>query len=844
MNNMNTNRINPMSALLKRVSVISVFGLLITACTGGGPENTSNLENPGNDGGGFNYSGPPPATEDIQRFQNNFWINIIDKCGDCHNEGGQTPTFARIDDVNLAYEAANTVADLSSPADSRLVIKVGEGHNCWLASNQACADTMTSYITNWAGDSGGASTEIVLSDPPNLDDPGATKNFPADPSLFQATVYPLLTQYCSDCHTESGNPSISPFFASEDITTAYAAAQPRINLNNPADSRFVERLRNEFHNCWDVCEYDDPNLVSDSDEMQAAIQQFSDSITVSDLPPETVSSKAMTLYNGILASSGGRYEADAIATWQFKAGVNNTAFDTSGVEPALELTLNGDFEWVGGWGINLKGGTARGSTTNSKKLHDLIKATNEYTIEGWFAPANVTQEGPARIVSYSGGPNTRNFMLGQTLYNYDFYNRTTETDANGEPGLSTASADERLQATLQHVAVTYDPVNGRRIYVNGEYTGDMDGVDPGTLNDWDDTYILVLGAETDNDNQWSGVIKFLSIHNRALTDEQISQNYNAGVGERFYLMFNVSQIINPTDAQNGTNEARAYIVFEAAQWDSYSYLFNEPFFISLNPDFVPNDIPLVGMSLGINGKESPVGQAYRNLDMTINATDYNSDSGQVISRLGTIIGLENGPSQDEFFLTFEQLADQTNVRVEADPQPLPEPPDADPVAARIGVKTFDEIYATLSQMTGVSMNHPNVRNIYLKVKQQLPTQEGIESFLSSHQMGVTQLAIEYCSALMEDTTLRASTFPGFNFDAPVTSSFDTAGRNALIDPLLERVMGTGLASQPAEADVKGELNNLIDRLTTCGGSCESGRTLKVTKGVCAAATGSAVMLVQ
>ncbi len=831
---------NSFADLIRKSSAIALSVLLLNACTGGGPANDQVNEQP-NDGDGSNYSGPPPATDDVQRFQTHFWNNIIDKCGDCHNEGGQSPTFARTDDVNLAYAEANTVANLDSPEDSRLVIKVGGGHNCWLSSNQACADTMTSYISNWAGNVGGGATEIELSDPPNLNDPGATKTFPEDPSLFESTVYPLLTQYCAECHSESApvNP-ISPFFGSSDVATAYAAAQSKINLESPADSRFVVRLRSEFHNCWDDC-------ASNSNAMEAAIQQFSDGIEVAELPEEAVHSKALTLLDGIPASSGGRYEVDAIATWQFKAGTGNEAFDTSGVEPALNLTLNGNFEWVGGWGINLQGGSARGSTSNSKKLHDLIKATNEYTIEGWVAPGNVTQEGPARIVSYSGGPDTRNFMLGQTLYNYNFLNRSTNSDANGEPALSTANADERLQATLQHVAVTYDPVNGRRIYVNGEYTGDMDGVEPGTLNDWNDTYALVLGAETNNDFLWSGVIKFLSIHNRALTAEQVLQNFEAGVGERFYLLFNISQIINPTDRDSSdpqSNIARAYIVFEVAQWDSYSYLFNAPFFISLNPDFTPENIPLRGMSIGINGKEPSVGQAFRNVDMTLDTAEYDVDTGQAISRLGTIIGLERGPSNDEFFLTFEQLADQTNVRVDADPLPLPTPADANPVAPDIGVRNFDEIYATLSQMTGVSMNHPRVRDIYLTVKQQLPAKEDIESFSSSHQMGITQLTIEYCSALMEDTTLRSSTFPGFDFEGSVTSSFDANGRNILISNLLERVMGTGLTSQPNNAEVTAELNSLIDTLTSCGGSCEAGRTLKVAKATCAAAAGSAVMTVQ
>ena len=43
------------------------------------------------------------------------------------------------------------------------------------------------------------------------------------------------------------------------------------------------------------------------------------------------------------------------------------------------------------------------------------------------------------------------------------------------------------------------------------------------------------------------------------------QNFDVGVGEKFYLLFGIEDIINvPT----------AYILFEVAQFDSYGYLFN------------------------------------------------------------------------------------------------------------------------------------------------------------------------------------------------------------------------------------------------------------------------------
>jgi hypothetical protein len=121
------------------------------------------------------------------------------------------------------------------------------------------------------------------------------------------------------------------------------------------------------------------------------------------------------------------------------------------------------------------------SATDSRKLHNELASgsgTQEYTIETWLIPANTTQEGPARIITYSGGTGERNFMLGQVMYNYVARNRSVNPDvnANGDPTFSTADADEDLQAMLQHVVLTYDQARGRRIFVNGVFTDDEDEV--------------------------------------------------------------------------------------------------------------------------------------------------------------------------------------------------------------------------------------------------------------------------------------------------------------------------------------------------------------------------------
>ena len=150
----------------------------------------------------------------------------------------------------------------------------------------------------------------------------------------------------------------------------------------------------------------------------------------------------------------------------------------------------------------------------------------------------------------------------------------------------------------------------------------------------------------------------------------------------------------------------------------------------------------------------------------------------------------------------------------------------------------------MSRATGVPKTNANIETTYETIKQQLPSTENINGFLSAQQMAVTQLAIAYCNVLVEDTVLRASYFPGFNFNATAETAFDAAGKSLIIDPLVSNIVGTNVASQPDVADIETEVGALIDRLANCGGPCPSDRTPTIVKASCAALLGSAVILVQ
>lgn len=812
---------------LRHYAALAVLATL-AACSGGAPTQEQPITQapPVAD-----YTGPAPATADVQAFKINVWENVKSgsRCGSCHTASGQAPRFARTDDVNLAYQEAVQLVALTQPEQSRLVTKVGGGHNCWLSQNSACADTMTVWVRNWAGSVSTGGKQIALKAPP-IKDVGSSKTFPDNSALFGSTVHPLLRQYCARCHASNAGTPQSPYFADANVDAAYAAARSKINLDSVALSRLVVRLRQEFHNCWNN------DCAGSANQMQAAIQAFSDGIPLTQVDPALVLSKALTLYDGTVAAGGNRFDTNVIALWEFKTGMGTVAFDTSGVEPAINLNFSGDVTWMGGWGIKIgAGGKAQGPTSASKKLADMIKATGEYSIEAWVAPANVVQE-DAFIVSYSGGAMARNMTLAQREYQYQALNRSSKTDSNGDPALLTAAADRDAQASLQHVVVTFDPVNGRRIYVNGNYTGDADRSGGGSLADWDDSFALVVGNETSGNRSWSGVVRLVAIHSRALSGAQVQQNFAAGVGERYFMLFNVSDQVSVP---------QSYVMFEASQYDSYSYMFDKPTFISLDPSAKPDNIAIKGLRIGINGTEARVGQAYIPLNTTVTAANYSATAGQRLADIGTVLPLEKGPESDLFFLSFERIGDKTHAPVE--PAPVAPAPPVDPteVASDVGMRMFEEINATMSALTTVPATQADVKATYELVKQAMPVKETIEGFVASQQTGVAQLAIEYCNALVEDPALRAAYFPGVNFGASASTAFGSpANRDLVFNPLLDRILGVNIATQPNRAAARAELDALAARLSAGAAGSAPGRTATVTKASCAAVLGSAVTLLQ
>ena len=317
-------------------------------------------------------------------------------------------------------------------------------------------------------------------------------------------------------------------------------------------------------------------------------------------------------------------------------------------------------------------------------------------------------------------------------------------------------------------------------------------------------------------------MRLLAIYQQALTPAQIEQNYEAGVGERLLLRFDVAQWM-------GAGSAVEFIVTD---FDGFSYLFCQP--TLRTPD--PNGSRIANVQIAVNGVLAPTGQGFKTIDTVA------TGSKQELSRQCSVIPKGgSGPAGDEFTLVFEHLGGYQNVVVQDPVPPAPIPLDPDP-RPRNGLRNFARVDAALASLSGQSRGVAQAT--FDEITEQLPPSYDVRSFVSSQQVAIAKISLEYCSALVDGPN-RGAFFPGFDFSAVPTTAFATAAdRDRIFDPLYDRMVGDGLAMQPTRAEVRSALDAMTNQLLApCAtpGACSAQRTTAIVKSACTAVLGSAAV---
>ena len=616
-----------------------------------------------------------------------------------------------------------------------------------------------------------------------------------DVAAFQQTLYPHLRDpqnLCVGCHGATQIPT----FAVADVMTAYnvITTQQKVDLVNPQLSRVYLRPAVDRHNCGGNAACD--AIAAD---FLAAIQQWAQLRPAQPPPMQQALMSAVTSFSQGMGSGNGRADANAVAIFTFDEGAGTTTTDQAG---AITLQITG-MQWVQG-GLKNVSGKAQANATDSRKLFDAINPAGQFSVEAWIIPDNLTQSGPARIVSYSSSTSTRNFMLGQNATDYRGRVRTSVSNANGDPQLDGANPD--VATALQHVVLTFDPAVGRKLYVNGQLSAEETA--PATLG-WTNDQTFVVGNETSDDRLWMGTFELVAIHKKALSAAEVQQNFAAGAGGLVTLSFDVSSIVG----------AQARVDLLAAPLDAKSYLFAKPTFVG------PANTRVKNIRIAVNDGVPVAAQTFRRVDTTVSA------SGTELSPLGAVVPSALGPDMDKFHLEFEALGTKLGL-AETVPPSSPPAPAPDVPEPALGVRSFSQIDATMSALTDVSIGDTAVQTLYTDVRDSLPTTANLLAFGTSQQLAIQRLATTYCGEIVANAT----TCSGF-FGACTIAA---GAQGQIADTVFDKLLGTNLANQPDKASAHTELVKMMNDLG-CTNGCTGTTAQTALQATCAATLSSAAV---
>ena len=227
------------------------------------------------------------------------------------------------------------------------------------------------------------------------------------------------------------------------------------------------------------------------------------------------------------ANRGARVIDGLLALYDFGSASGSTVKDVSGVEPPLDLQIDNPKAVKRTKGsLQIHGVTMIRSIKVPTKITKTVKGTGQLTVEAWVRPANLKQNGPARILTISKDISNRNFTLGQDGNKYDLRLRTSKTSRNGMPSL--AAPANTVTTNLVHLTYSREPSGKARFYVNAKQVAEKTVA--GDLKNWDGNYRLSMGNEFSNNRPWQGSYRLLAIYGRALSPQEVKKNFEAGAG--------------------------------------------------------------------------------------------------------------------------------------------------------------------------------------------------------------------------------------------------------------------------------------------------------------------------
>ncbi|MBK7105281.1 MAG: VCBS repeat-containing protein [Ignavibacteriae bacterium] len=251
--------------------------------------------------------------------------------------------------------------------------------------------------------------------------------------------------------------------------------------------------------------------------------------------------------------------------YDFSETSGTTVNDRSNVGTPLNLTItNGSLVTWNNPGLKINGDINIKSSVAATKIISACKATNEVTYEAWFMPQDTSRDVVSRMLTLTNNNiHTTNLKFWQLNDDYGFHCRTSTSPENG--------AEWKIfdfDVKLTHFVFTHSADGVIKLYMDNEIVA-QDTV-TGDFSTWDDSYFLFIGSDYGTFRYWLGTFYLNAIYSKALTDEEVEQNYLAGIQEFDYQNITINDITSSNligDAYNAGKYGGHGIMFGDADND-------------------------------------------------------------------------------------------------------------------------------------------------------------------------------------------------------------------------------------------------------------------------------------
>jgi len=212
-------------------------------------------------------------------------------------------------------------------------------------------------------------------------------------------------------------------------------------------------------------------------------------------------------------------QSDLVFLWENNSATNQIMGSDNHADRLCQAVVRGRAVFGRFYEMDLAGGAVVAQDVDADLLN-ACKRSNELTIEATITPGDVTQNGPANIVSFSKDTRSRNFTLGQEKDTLVLRLRTPRTGSQGnKPQLNLCKVKARRP---YHVVVTYQP--GRLIcYVDGKQVLSTDRVN-GDFSNWEPMHLL-FGDEWNGGRDWNGSLEGVAIYAREISEAEAQHKH-------------------------------------------------------------------------------------------------------------------------------------------------------------------------------------------------------------------------------------------------------------------------------------------------------------------------------